>query len=326
MKALSLSLLLAALFAAGCAHDPGASLSAAPSLQASARPAVARHEASAPAEARPPEPGSPPTPAASSPAPLPGGPGVPAAVPETAAAQKADEFGDITEFDETEAEAGGRQAEAPGIADPLEPFNRIMYHFNDKLYYWLLKPAAQGYARVVPKTARVGVDNFFQNLAFPVRFVNCLLQANFEGAARELGRFTVNTLWGVGGLLDPASSPDIDLPRQEEDFGQTLGSYGIGQGFYLHWPVFGPSSPRDTVGLVGDSFLRPFSYLDPWYVGAGASAYDRVNDTSLRIGDYEALQGAAVDPYVAIRDAYVQYRLKKVQNRGTAPPEKKAHP
>ena len=131
---------------------------------------------------------------------------------------------------------------------PLEPFNRAMYHFNDKLYFWLLKPVAQGYGKVVPEAARVGVSNFFANLAFPIRFVNCLLQANFEGAAAELGRFTVNTLWGVGGFLDPASSKDINLSKQDEDFGQTLGAYGLGQGFFINWPIFGPSSPRDTVG------------------------------------------------------------------------------
>ena len=207
--------------------------------------------------------------------------------------------------------------EAKGeIADPLEPFNRAMYHFNDKLYFWVLKPVAQGYGKVVPKAARVGVSNFFANLTFPIRFVNCLLQANFKGAAAELGRFTVNTLWGIGGFLDPASSQDINLSKQDEDFGQTLGAYGIGQGFYINWPIFGPSSPRDTVGLVGDTLLRPFTYLSSWYAGAGTWVYDRVNDTSLKIGDYESLKGAAIDPYVAIRDAYVQYRLKKVNRKG----------
>jgi phospholipid-binding lipoprotein MlaA len=197
-----------------------------------------------------------------------------------------------------------------------------MYHFNDKLYFWVFKPVAQGYGKVVPEAARVSVSNFFANLAFPIRFVNCLLQANFGGAAAELGRFTVNTIWGVGGFLDPASSKDINLSKQDVDFGQTLGAYGLGQGFFINWPLFGPSSPRDTVGLVGDTFLTPYTYLSPWYAGTGTWAYERVNDTSLKIGDYESLKGAAIDPYVAIRDAYVQYRLKKVNRKGgNAPAE-----
>jgi phospholipid-binding lipoprotein MlaA len=208
----------------------------------------------------------------------------------------------------------GVKEDKAGIADPLEPFNRAMYHFNDKLYFWLLKPVAQGYQKVAPERARVGVSNFFSNLATPVRFVNCLLQANLSGAAAELGRFLINTLWGIGGIMDPAASKDIDLAKQDEDFGQTLGVYGVGQGFYINWPLLGPSSPRDTVGRVGDFFLHPFTYLSTaWETSAGIRAYERVNATSLSIGDYEALKGAAIDPYVAIRDAYVQYRLKQVQ-------------
>jgi len=209
----------------------------------------------------------------------------------------------------------GAAKEKPGIADPLEPFNRAMYHFNDKLYFWVLKPVAQGYKKVVPEAARVSVSNFFSNLAFPVRFVNCLLQANFRGAVTESGRFLVNATWGIGGLFDPASSMDIKLLKQDEDFGQTLGVYGLGQGFYINWPIFGPSSPRDTIGMFGDLFLHPFSYLA---MGEGTTigirVYNKVNTSSLSIGDYEALKEAAIDPYVAIRDAYVQYRLKKVNS------------
>jgi phospholipid-binding lipoprotein MlaA len=212
------------------------------------------------------------------------------------------------------------QEEKAGIADPLEPFNRAMYHFNDKLYFWVLKPVAQGYQKVVPEGARVSVSNFFSNLSFPVRFVNNLLQANLSGAATELGRFLVNTIWGIGGLMDPAASKDIDLTKQDGDFGQTLGVYGMGQGFYINWPVFGPSSPRDTVGLVGDFFLHPFAYfISAWDTSVEIRAYEKVNNTSLSIGDYESLQGAAIDPYVAIRDAYVQYRLKKVTAARTKP-------
>jgi phospholipid-binding lipoprotein MlaA len=209
------------------------------------------------------------------------------------------------------------EEERVGIADPLEPFNRAMYHFNDKLYFWVLKPIAQGYRMVVPEEARIGVRNLFVNIAFPVRFVNCLLQVNFRGAGIELGRFVINTIGGIGGLLDIASIQGINLSKQDEDFGQTLGVFGLGQGFFINWPVLGPSSPRDTLGLAGDFFVHPFyNFLTNLELSVGIWAYSNVNDTSLSIGDYESLKEAAIDPYVAIRDAYVQYRHKKVKDRG----------
>jgi phospholipid-binding lipoprotein MlaA len=201
------------------------------------------------------------------------------------------------------------------IADPLEPFNRAMHQFNDKLYFWALKPVAQGYKIVVPETARISVKNFFYNLGFPNRFLSCLLQTDFSGAATEFGRFTINTIWGIGGLLDPSSNKELDLQKQDTDLGQTLGVYGVGQGFYIVWPVLGPSSPRDSIDIVSEYFLYPVSYIYPLYAWLGVRGYQEVNDTSLRIGDYEALKDAAIDPYVAFRDAYIQYRLKKVKAR-----------
>jgi phospholipid-binding lipoprotein MlaA len=286
MKASSFPVLLLFFFVAGCAHSPDPAASLAPPVA----PPQARQVlvVSDPVQIPPPPP----------------------EMPVKSETRNVDDYGDI----EVPEKVGGEAKTE--IADPLEPFNRAMYHFNDKLYFWVLKPVAQGYGKVVPETARIGVSNFFVNLAFPIRFVNCLLQANFKGAATELGRFTINTLWGIGGFLDLASSQDINLSKQDEDFGQTLGAYGIGQGFYINWPIFGPSSPRDTVGLVGDAFLTPYSYLNPWYAGTGTWAYEKMNDTSLKIGDYESLKEAAIDPYVAIRDAYVQYRFKKVNRKG----------
>jgi len=212
-------------------------------------------------------------------------------------------------LDETEA---GEERMAT-ISDPLEPFNRAMFHFNDKMYFWVLKPVAQGYNKIVPEPARVGVDNFFSNLRFPVRFINCLLQVDFGCAGRELGRFAVNTIWGVGGLLDPASSKNLDIPEGNADLDQTLGLYGLGPGFYIVWPILGPSSARDTTRIVGDFFLYPVSYIRPWYDWLAVRAYEEVNETSLRIGEYESLKEAAIDPYVALRDAFAQYRQKKVE-------------
>ena len=221
-----------------------------------------------------------------------------------------------------DGEKGGGE-ETATIPDPLEPFNRAMFVFNDKLYFWVLKPVAQGYKKVVPEAPRVGVKNFFHNLRFPIRFVSSLLQADFRGAATEVGRFAVNTIWGVGGLLDPASSKQLSIPKNEADLGQTLGIYGLGQGFYIVLPILGPYSARDSIGIAGDYFLYPVSYITPWYDGLAVRAYEEVNDTSLRIGDYEFIKEAAIDPYLALRDAYSQYRQKKVEaGRGESAPPK----
>jgi len=228
-----------------------------------------------------------------------------------------DDYGDYEETgdDEQEPAEDQTQAQTLSIADPLEPFNRAMHSFNDKLYFWALKPAALGYNAVVPEPARISVKNFFSNLAFPARFVSCLLQTDFKGAATEAGRFTVNTVWGIGGLLDPSSGGELNLQKQDTDLGQTLGVWGVGHGVYIVWPVFGPSSPRDSVTIAGDFFLYPVAYVRPWYAGIGVRAYEEINATSLRIGDYEALKNAAIDPYIAFRDAYIQYRYNKIQAR-----------
>jgi phospholipid-binding lipoprotein MlaA len=209
----------------------------------------------------------------------------------------------------------GAEEEAITIADPLEPFNRAMYLFNDKFYFWMLKPVAQGYSKVVPEVARVSVKNFFSNLGFPIRFINCLLQADLTGATTEIGRFGINTTVGIVGFRDPASSEKFNLQKQDTDLGLTLAFYGAGHGFYIDWPILGPSSPRDSVGLAGDYFLYPVSYIKPWYASLGVRGYEEVNSTSLKIGDYESLKEAAIDPYVALRDAYVQYRQNQMKTR-----------
>ncbi len=230
------------------------------------------------------------------------------------AAKKTDafdeEYTDDEDYDDTAA-----SEERVSIADPIEPFNRAMHTFNDRLYFWLLKPVARAYNVVAPEPARISVKNFFANLAFPARFLSCLLQTDFAGAATETGRFTINTIWGIGGLMDPAASGELNLRKQDADLGQTLGVYGVGHGFYIVWPVYGPSSPRDTLTIAGDTFLYPPSYITPWYINRGVWAYEKINYASLRIGDYESLIGAAIDPYISIRDAYVQYRMKEVKAR-----------
>jgi len=201
------------------------------------------------------------------------------------------------------------------IADPLEPVNRIFFHVNDKLYFWALKPIASGYKAVVPEDLRLGFKNFFSNLTTPVRLVNCLLQANFKGAGNETIRLLLNSTLGLGGFLDPAKT-ELRIEKRDEDFGQTLGFWGIGPAFYIEWPILGASSLRDTFGYAGDLLLDPKTYLIRAVpVGLAIRTYDQVNETSLRIGEYEDFKRSTLDPYIAKREAYHQNRKHKIKNR-----------
>jgi phospholipid-binding lipoprotein MlaA len=216
------------------------------------------------------------------------------------------------EMNPSDQEEPTEEEEAPQIADPLSPWNKSMYYFNDKFYFWLLKPVSQGYSAVVPEGMRLAVSNFYQNIATPIRFVNNLLQLKMKSAGNELICFVVNTTFGVGGLGDFAKDK-MDIKRHNEDTGQTFGHYGIGHGFYIVWPILGPSSLRDSIGFVGDLFLYPVSYINPIETAVGVEAHNEVNETSFHIGAYEDLKKSAIDPYISIRDAYVQNRQKKVE-------------
>ena len=198
------------------------------------------------------------------------------------------------------------------VADPLYIWNKGMYHFNDKLYFWLLKPLARGYTAITPEIFRVGVRNFFYNLMFPMRFVNCILQGKGNAAASEFTRFVVNTTIGVLGLGDPASQyPWLNI--DDEDLGQTFAKYGIGDGFFLVWPILGPSTLRDFIGSIGDAYLNPLVYIDPFEAQLAVRGFNLTNRTSFHIGDYEALKEASVDPYVAMRNSYLQFRERKIK-------------
>lgn len=199
------------------------------------------------------------------------------------------------------------------IADPLEPMNRVFFHFNDKLYFWFLKPIALGYGKAVPEELRFSIRNFFENLSMPIRAVNCILQGDIKGFGSELSRFVVNSTLGVAGFGDPAKQL-FGIDMEDEDLGQTFGFYGLGPAFYINWPVLGPSSVRDTVGLVGDSFLSPMYYaVDATKYKIAIKGFEQVNSTSLRIGDYESLKKSALDPYISLRDAYHQHRQHKIK-------------
>ncbi|MBN2455717.1 MAG: VacJ family lipoprotein [Sedimentisphaerales bacterium] len=213
------------------------------------------------------------------------------------------------EFDLFENELAGQVVK---VADPLEPSNRVMYGVNDVLYFWVAKPVTHLYADVVPKPVRIGIGNFFCNLATPARLVNCLLQGKCSAAGRELHRFVVNTTAGALGFGDPAHDR-YGLKPAEEDLGQTLAVYGLVDGFYVVWPLLGPSTLRDSVGMVGDQFLNPVRYVEPAEASIGISAVSVTNQGSFHIGEYEAFKSAAVDPYVAMRGAYLQYRSKRIK-------------
>ncbi len=197
------------------------------------------------------------------------------------------------------------------IADPLEPVNRVMFHFNDKLYFWLLKPVARGYAAIVPEDVRISVRNFFNNVSTPVRLVNNLLQLKIKGAGTELLRLGVNSTMGMLGLYDVAKN-EMDISINDEDFGQTLGVWGLGPGFFINWPFIGPSSLRDTAGSAGDYFLEPLNYLNPAINRTAVKAGDSINRTSLSLSDYEGIKKDAIDPYNAVKDIYYQYRKSKI--------------
>ena len=211
-------------------------------------------------------------------------------------------------FDQLDTEFEDRR---PIIADPLQPWNRLMFEVNDKLYFCVLKPIAETYKVLLPEPARIGVRNFFNNLTMPVRLVGCLLQGKSERAGAELGAFMVNSTVGVLGLGNPAGG-DPRLRGPEEDVGQALALWGIGHGPYLVWPLFGPSSVRDTLGGLGDRCLDPLGYVSPAEVSLWATGVRTVNAASLHLGEYEALRQDAVAPYEAMRDAYVQYRSKQI--------------
>jgi len=205
------------------------------------------------------------------------------------------------------------------VWDPFEPVNRGIWAFNDTLDAYLLEPVAIGWDFVLPRRVQLCVNNFFSHLLLPVRIANDLFQLKPVKALEDGGRFVVNTLVGVGGLFDPASAGGI--PRHDEDFGQTLGHWGVPPGPYLVLPVLGPSNPRDGVGLAVDSAMAVQSFFVSLPILAGAAVLDAVNTRSLTIEEVRAEREAAFDFYVAVRAAYTQYREHRVYDRSEVPEE-----
>ena len=200
---------------------------------------------------------------------------------------------------------------AQSYGDPLAPFNEKMFWFNLKLDHYLLHPVAEGYAAVAPTPVRESVGHFFDNVNFIPRFANNLFQLRFTQAAGEVGRFGVNTTLGVGGLFDVADRW-FGMKQNNDDFGLTMGHYGVPAGAYIVWPFIGPSTVRDTVGLAADSAMWPLPYFVPWYVslsaGGGKAVVEAVNYRSLHLNLFEDVDRYAIDLYGAVQDGYMQRR------------------
>lgn len=210
-------------------------------------------------------------------------------------------------------------ATATDPRDPLEPINRGIYKFNDAVDKAVLKPVAQGYKAVLPQPVRTGVTNFFSNIEDVLIALNNLLQFKFHAAASDVARVAFNTTFGIAGIFDVATS--FGLEKHDEDFGQTLGYWGIGDGPFLMLPLLGPSNLRDTVGLVAYYQLDPVLNLDHVPTRNTLSVLRFVNRRAQLLDAEKVLDEAALDPYTFLRDAYIQHRRSLVYD-GNPPREK----
>ncbi|MCB2167207.1 MAG: VacJ family lipoprotein [Deltaproteobacteria bacterium] len=201
------------------------------------------------------------------------------------------------------------------IADPLYYVNKGIWHFNDFVFLYIGEPAARGYNKILPETIRGGVTNFFSNWYTPVRLVSCLLQAKWKEAGTEGGRFLINTTFGILGFADLAKEETwTGWEVADEDIGQVFGAWGIGQGFYLVLPLVGPSSARDTLGRIGNGFLDPLTYLDiKLWEYAAIWSYREFANYAPNAGEYKKFRDMSLDPYTAMRNAYIQYRARQVR-------------
>jgi phospholipid-binding lipoprotein MlaA len=202
--------------------------------------------------------------------------------------------------------------------DPWESYNRAMYQFNSDFDKTIFRPVAKGYRYITPEPVDRGITNFFNNLRDVTSAVNNLLQLKLSRAVSDVGRVVVNSTVGLLGLVDVASN--LDMPSYKEDFGQTLGYWGVGSGPYFVLPILGPSDVRDGISLVPDWYTQPIAYLhdnDTQWGLVTLSAIDRRADL---LGAGKVLEEAALDPYTFLRDAYLQKRRNEVYD-GNPPAE-----
>ena len=201
------------------------------------------------------------------------------------------------------------------IYDPIEPINRAIFGFNNVADRIILEPVAKGY-RKLPSPLQSGISNFLSNLRTPLVAVNQLLQGQGKNAAESAGRFAVNTTVGVFGIFDPADK--IGLEEKEEDFGQTLATWGVGDGFYLVLPIFGPSNLRDSTGMILTYVTDPVNLYavnegEAWFVPLRV-ATNAVDQRSKIIDEVNAMRDNSVDYYATVRSSYYQNRKAAIQN------------
>lgn len=196
--------------------------------------------------------------------------------------------------------------------DPFEGVNRAVYRFNEHLDRFILKPLARGYQAILPQPVNRGVTNFFSNLDDVTSAINNLLQLKLSRALSDVGRVVVNTTVGLLGFVDVASN--VNLPKYGEDFGQTLGAWGVSSGPYIVLPLFGPSSGRDAVGLVVDWFTDPVTYIEDERVRYSLLGLRLVDERAGLLGASRVLEEAALDRYIFLRDAFLQQRLNAVHD------------
>jgi phospholipid-binding lipoprotein MlaA len=215
--------------------------------------------------------------------------------------------------------------------DPWEPFNTLMFEFNRKVDKYALKPVAQGYNFSVPDFVQLGISNIFYNFRFPQRFLNNIFQGKLKGAGIEVGRFLLNTTVGYAGFIDLAK--EIDFVTPDEDFGQTLGFYGVKPGPYLVVPFLQPFTVRDFAGYVTDIFLNPINWLvapiievegvpsliahknrtTTTFVQIGVRVGEVVNERSRNLEKFQGVEEATLDLYTAVRNAYLQSRTRAIR-------------
>ena len=198
--------------------------------------------------------------------------------------------------------------------DPWERFNRTVYKVNDVLDRAIAKPLAKGYVKVLPRPLRTGVSNFFANLNTPTVMVNDALQFKFKAAGNDLGRFLLNSTVGIGGLLDPATSAGLD--RNDEDFGQTLGKWGVHPGPFLELPLLGPSDLRDGPARLVDAYTNPQAYVNSVYIKWPLYGMKLVDARAALLSLDDTLKNV-YDPYAFVRDAYLQRRAYLVTDGQT---------
>lgn len=206
--------------------------------------------------------------------------------------------------------------QTPSKADPFEEFNRTVFKFNQKVDQVAVKPVAKTYKRVLPVKVRASVTNFFANIGDFYTMANDLLQGNIKAGAEDMMRITINSLFGVAGLFDVAS--EAHLPKHQQDFGRTLGFYGVHSGPYLVLPLFGPSTVRDTVGFVIDRVVDPTSHIHPEIVRDGLYVSRLVNTRALLLQATNLFSNVAFDQYSFERDAFLQHRRYLIHGESTS--------